>query len=199
MGVAYDGLGSSAVIESNQGIWTAGKRCPDILISRVGGQDAEKRLYSQVPYGKFLILHLGAARAPQARFEDEAVHFTLLPQGTQHEGSDDQKETWFSDEQIFPSEVVSGESNLVVVVRPDLYIGYVGDGDWLKTSKGSLVDCFLGQSDVSAPPPPSSPTTPPSPAEKPATEAAVAKPALGSKPWLQILGAFFLYFNTWGK
>ncbi len=189
MGVSYDNLGSSIVIESDRGIWKAGKRCPDILVSRAGIHDAEQRLYSTIPYGKFVILQLGTARTPISSFEEEAVHFNLLPRGAQYQKTDDPTETWLSDEQVFPPNVKSGEDGLVVIVRPDLYIAYVGNGDWLNTSKSSLVQGLLDQSDA---------TVPPSPAEKSATEVE-AKSDPVSKPWLQIVGAFFLYFNTWGK
>ncbi|KAI0903025.1 FAD binding domain-containing protein [Ustulina deusta] len=188
MGVSYDNLGSSIVIESDRGIWKAGKRCPDILVSRAGIHDAEQRLYSTIPYGKFVILQLGTARTPISGFEEEAVHFNLLPRGAQYQKTDDPTETWLSDEQVFPPNVKSGEDGLVVIVRPDLYIAYVGNGDWLNTSKSSLVQGLLDQSDA---------TVPPSPAEKSATEVE-AKSDPVSKPWLQIVGAFFLYFNTWG-
>ncbi|GAP91334.1 putative FAD monooxygenase [Rosellinia necatrix] len=187
MGVSYDGLGSSMVIESEQAIWEAGKRCPDILISKVGS-DGEKRLYSTVPYGKFLVLQLGTARTPPARFEEEAIHFTLLPRDAQREKADNLEETWVADGQAFPPNVVSGEGSLVVIVRPDMYIAYVGDGGWLETSKSSLVQGLLDQSDAPAPP---------LSTDKPEAEE-IAKSKTDSKPWLQILGAFFLYFNTWG-
>lgn len=189
MGVSYDSLGSPLVIESSCDIWKAGKRCPDIRMSRVGNHDDEQQLYSMIPYGKFLILQLGTTRTPLPRFEEEAVHFNLVPRGVQHERIDDPKETWLTDKQVFSLNETSGEDSLVVIVRPDMYIGYVGNGNWLKTSKSSLVQGLLDQFDAAVPP---------SPTEKLAVEA-VTKSGPVSRPWLQILGAFFLYFNTWGK
>ncbi|KAI0483809.1 FAD binding domain-containing protein [Xylaria cf. heliscus] len=188
MGVSYDNLGSSLVIESNQGIWKAGKRCPDILMSRLGCDESKQRLYSMFPYGNFLILQLGAARPPISCFEEEAIHLTVLPQGEQGQMAEGLKEVWLSDDKIFPQNIMSGKDSLVVVIRPDMYIGYVGNGDWLKTSKSSLIQGLFDNSNA----------TPPSSLTEKAATAEIKKPGPASKPWLQILGSFFLYFNTWG-
>lgn len=55
---------------------------------------------------------------PAAR--SNAVHFTLLSPG-ENEGE--------SAGEVFTSETIQPEDDFVVVVRPDTYIGYVGQGN----------------------------------------------------------------------
>lgn len=123
MGVSYDGLGSELITESERGIWKAGKRCPDIYLTRVGKKDPE-RLYSLVSYGRFLIFTIGGQQSDHS-FSDISTYFTLLPEKTEGASTTDT----VVEDGVFSSDVVSGGERFVVVVRPDMYIGYVGDGD----------------------------------------------------------------------
>ncbi|KAI5861029.1 FAD binding domain-containing protein [Durotheca rogersii] len=134
MGVSYDGLGSELIVESEQGIWKAGKRCPDIRLTHIATGEA-KRLYSTVTYGKYLILALGRERNLEKRFGDLCTYFTLLPSSStraETSGDDTKQETETEREAgagVFSSEVVAVADDFVVVVRPDMYIGYIGRGD----------------------------------------------------------------------
>ncbi|WQF82288.1 Putative FAD-binding domain, FAD/NAD(P)-binding domain superfamily [Colletotrichum destructivum] len=137
MGVAYDGTGSPLVHESSHGIWTAGRRCPDVLLAPVsavsGGEP--KRLYELVSsqYGKHLVLRVGgqpgASRDPSAGVR----LFNIKPQQAEEEtrttstGAGDSPAE--SSSSTFTAEWAADDDNFTVVVRPDMYIGYVGQGD----------------------------------------------------------------------
>lgn len=129
MGVSYDGVRSELIAESEQGIWKAGKRCPDIWMAPIGSKEAI-RLYSIVSYGKYLVIFLGEQNV-QALFGNICTHFILRPSDgarTEIKGyaNGSNSEASIS---IFSSDAVATEDNFVVVVRPDMYIGYVGEGD----------------------------------------------------------------------
>ncbi|KAI0894343.1 FAD binding domain-containing protein [Annulohypoxylon nitens] len=129
MGVSYDGVRSELIAESKQGIWKAGKRCPDIWLAPIGSKETI-RLYSIVSYGKYLVIFLGEQNV-QALFGNICTHFILRPSdGTRTEikgyANGSNSEASIS---IFSSDAVATEDNFVVVVRPDMYIGYVGEGD----------------------------------------------------------------------
>ena len=128
MGVSYDGLGSELISESERGIWKAGKRCPDIYLSRVGGNT--KRLYSMLSYGKFVVLSIGGRQGCHRYFADVCTHLTLLPGVSRQEDANGHSEGAPPVEcNIFSSDVVVEDQDFVVVVRPDMYIGYVGEGE----------------------------------------------------------------------
>lgn len=126
MGVAYDEVGSELIHVSSRGLWIAGKRCPDLELTPVGGSggEATRRLYSIVDYGKYLVLAIGGQ--PQeggtSRFGDITRALTLLPAGP---GSGAPQPTG----EAFRSELVGPDESFTVVIRPDMYIGYVGDGN----------------------------------------------------------------------
>lgn len=126
MGVAYDGLDSELISESERGIWKAGKRCPDIHLSQTG--EETKCLYSMVSYGKFLILTIGSWQGCRCCFKDICTHFTLLPERPRQENDNSHALTASPGDYSFSSDVVTEDQSFVVVVRPDMYIGYVGDG-----------------------------------------------------------------------
>lgn len=134
MGVAYDGLGSELISESERGIWKAGKRCPDIYLRGPGKEDATKRLYSMLSYGKFVILVVGGQQGFRCYFQDICTYLTLLPDrpGKEARGECHETNTSLGDH-VFVSEVVTEDQEFVVIVRPDMYIGYVGDGDGWKS------------------------------------------------------------------
>ncbi|KAK1246166.1 hypothetical protein MKX07_005235 [Trichoderma sp. CBMAI-0711] len=119
MGVAYDGMGSPAVQESGHGVWRAGKRCPDVVLSKPE-VDGDIWLYSQVTYGKFLILAIGDHPEQVLAHEDVAVLFNILPSSANAEGVATSKVRTFTADWAKPKEAFA------VLVRPDMYIGYVG-------------------------------------------------------------------------
>lgn len=119
MGVAYDGMGSPTVEESEHGIWKAGKRCPDIVLS-TPDSDGDVRLYSQVTYGKYLILAIGNHPEQALAHEDVAVLFSILPSSATAES------VVTSKARTFTADWAEAGESYAVVVRPDMYIGYVG-------------------------------------------------------------------------
>ncbi|KAK8862794.1 3-hydroxybenzoate 4-monooxygenase [Apiospora arundinis] len=157
MGVAYNGIGSPLVVESEQGIWKAGKRCPDFTLTKAryptcGHKFPEQqRLYSMVSYGRFLVLVLGDRDGQTADYEWGIWHvpdvFVLLPprdpatktntaadiRANNESGSsanlsaDSVADYSDTTDLVFESDVVNPDDSFVVVVRPDMYIGYVGD------------------------------------------------------------------------
>lgn len=146
MGVAYDGLGSPLVVESERGIWKAGRRCPDVEMQFCGPDDPELardsfRLYQAVRvfgYGHFLLLVIGnqshAAPALEHQFGGEvAIAVTLVWPGAipSLTVSSEQGGFLYPREWSFVTDAVGPHDSFMVVVRPDLYIGYVGDKDGL--------------------------------------------------------------------
>ncbi|KKP02914.1 hypothetical protein THAR02_04979 [Trichoderma harzianum] len=119
MGVAYDGMGSPTVEESEHGIWKAGKRCPDVVLS-TPESDGDIRLYSQVTYGKYLILAIGNHPEQALDHQDAAVLFSILPSSATAES------VVTSKARTFTADWTEAGESYAVVVRPDMYIGYVG-------------------------------------------------------------------------
>jgi phenol 2-monooxygenase (NADPH) len=117
MGVAYDGMPSALLAESEQGIWKAGRRCPDIYLN-VPRSIESRRLYSSVSYGRFLVISIGGLQDTSLRrFQDVTTPFHLFPS---NEVPAD------ADEKTFGSDIAIPGEKFVVVVRPDMYIGCVG-------------------------------------------------------------------------
>ncbi|KAH8651432.1 FAD binding domain-containing protein [Xylariales sp. PMI_506] len=123
MGVEYSGTGSSMIWQSEYGIWKAGKRCPDIILLKGETDETPTRLYSIASYGKFLLLSLGSKISPAwtHQFVGVSTHLIILPQ-SQSSGEDCEPNS-----HVYKSNSVTNEDNHVVVVRPDMYIGYIGD------------------------------------------------------------------------
>ena len=136
MGVSYDGLGSELISESERGIWKAGKRCPDIYLSQSGSDTM--RLYSMLSYGKFVVLAIGGPQGCHGHFTDVCTHLTLLPDASREKHANGYSKEAPTEEKIFSSDVVTDDQTLVVVVRPDMYIGYVGDGEGWKEYLASV-------------------------------------------------------------
>lgn len=119
MGVAYDQTGSSLVHASSNGIWRAGERCPDIYLTAVSSGKPQ-RLYSIMSYGQTLFVSIGGHQGDDFKGKDNVKLLTILPASGREDGCVDSTATFRSDY------VAQGEA-FVVVVRPDLYIGYVGN------------------------------------------------------------------------
>ncbi|KAH6898964.1 FAD binding domain-containing protein [Thelonectria olida] len=128
MGVSYDGMSSPLVKESHHDIWKAGHRCPDIVIKPASGA-ADTRLYTVASYGKFLVLFIG--QHPEASFEYEsaAVSYHVSAAGDQRQGESEAEPVTTTVGKRFTAQWVKPEESFVVVVRPDMYIGYVASGD----------------------------------------------------------------------
>ncbi|KAJ4113918.1 hypothetical protein NW768_011448 [Fusarium equiseti] len=113
MGVNYNEFITPLVQGVEQGIWKSGYRCPDVTLNTNAGQVT--RLYAIVSYGRFIVLSIGKRIADDLA---PSVVYNILPQETSTQAGDgDLTADW----------VTVGES-LVVVVRPDMYVGYVGSG-----------------------------------------------------------------------
>ncbi|KAK8009350.1 hypothetical protein PG991_011901 [Apiospora marii] len=144
MGVAYDGMGSPLVIESERGIWKSGRRCPDLEVQFAsphfpGLTRDTYRLYEAARsfgYGRFLLLVIGhhshAALTLDWQFRSVANAVTLVWPGAIPSLTDPNTPPrgggfHHPGEWSFVTDAVGPDDSFVVVVRPDLYIGYVGD------------------------------------------------------------------------
>lgn len=149
MGVAYDWVGSELIqspVEQSPGeeldkspvasCWTAGLRCPDFPLVPAGSSDGTgSRVYSLAEYGKYTVFLLGEANLetdttwPAA---SNATFYKVLPATSSALASAGvtKKGVYTVAE---PGLVDSGTDSFAVVVRPDMYIGYVGVGDGWKS------------------------------------------------------------------
>ncbi|KAF6842779.1 FAD monooxygenase [Colletotrichum musicola] len=129
MGVSYDGSGSPLIEESTHGIWKAGRRCPDVYLVP-SGQQEPKRLYEVLAgqYGKHVVLKIGGDSTTPASADGVARVFRVAPHNA--EGR-----TTAADADVveFSAEWAKEDDEFVVVVRPDMYIGYVGESEGWKT------------------------------------------------------------------
>lgn len=120
MGVSYDGTGSALLTESEQGFWKAGRRCPDLVLHQRDCND-EIRLYSTVAYGQFSILSIGGPLNQRwSNLSVSMARYAVLP--ADQEAND-------AGELTFRSPDVQPDEHFVAVVRPDMYIGFVGTED----------------------------------------------------------------------
>ncbi|TQW00033.1 FAD monooxygenase [Cordyceps javanica] len=120
MGVSYEACGSPLVQQSEHGIWKAGFRCPDMVIKPLSSgeeEEEERRLYSEVSYGKYLLLSVGKTEA--AKLSGYPVtRYSVLPEGASAIAGVDNTYTadWAKADDVFH-----------VVVRPDMYIAFVSE------------------------------------------------------------------------
>lgn len=135
MGVCYKGINSPLVTTSHHGIWKAGSRCPDVeLVTAPGGKNTT--LYSEVAYGKYIIISVGKHQAISSLFSRLAAMFiqvhppsqpsaeisNLSPiQGLLEHCSHAGKQT-----KQFTGTWVSDDDSFLVLVRPDMYIAFAG-------------------------------------------------------------------------
>lgn len=127
MGVTYRDLASPLVRASQHGIWNAGDRCPDVRLTLPNG--GETWLYSVVTYGKYLILSLGGALSVEEKYEGIATTYTILAAPGASPTTDVAENGVGSEEfgagSVFKADWLAAEESAVVVVRPDMYIGFV--------------------------------------------------------------------------
>ena len=83
------------------------------------------RLYSIVEYGKYLVLSIGGSleEGSTSSFKDIARVLALLPAEAAASPSTGE---------AFRSGLIGPDESFTVVIRPDMYIGYVGDGNGWK-------------------------------------------------------------------
>lgn len=139
MGVAYDGVGSELVQAAGCGggggvgeslsCWTAGRRCPDVRL--VGRDGQESRIYSLAEYGKFSVILFGRENLETETAwpgASNATFYKVLPAGSPVLAEAPGKGIWSAVEPV-----VGERDSFAVVVRPDMYIGFVGEGDGWKS------------------------------------------------------------------
>ena len=119
MGVNYNEFVTPLVQGVEQGIWKPGYRCPDVTLETDAGEAT--RLYANVSYGNFIVLSVGKRMSADLV---PSVIYNILPHDTASQAVSGN----------FTADWVTAEDSLVVVVRPDMYVGYVGnsieDGGW---------------------------------------------------------------------
>lgn len=115
--MAYNDCDSPLVQPSARGMWKAGFRCPDVIISPFEGGEA-RRLYSEVSYGKYIVLALGMA-AVNVGFPGTVSQMSIVGK---HSALGK-----ISGDSVYTSEWVDEEKAGFVVVRPDMYISCVAD------------------------------------------------------------------------
>ncbi|KAF3347306.1 Cutinase 1 [Verticillium dahliae VDG2] len=119
---------SPLIHDSSVGIWTAGHRCPDLYLMPTLDAEA-KRLYSLLSYGRHLILHVGRPESRAGGVANRAISdgvartFRVLPRP---EGAEAHADVSPGVEVFWPN-WVRPTDNYVVIVRPDLYVGFVED------------------------------------------------------------------------
>lgn len=128
MGVSYAEYPSALVKASDHGIWKAGNRCPDVILSR-GASNESTRLYSEVTYGKFLVLFVGNHAESAFEYSSVAVPCIISRKLEIENGTSDEPVANQEKSLRFNADWVSPDDSYVVVVRPDMYIGYVSTGD----------------------------------------------------------------------
>ncbi|KAF4432195.1 phenol 2-monooxygenase [Fusarium acutatum] len=135
MGVNYCEFATPLIRGTDLGIWKPGYRCPDVEITESSGKTS--RLYENVSYGDFIVLAIGRRLSA---ISVSAPVYSILPDGSTnghvecHQNRDGDKD--------FTADWVKNEDPAIVIVRPDMYVGYVGtfeDGAW----KGYLDSYFI--------------------------------------------------------
>ncbi|PIG87636.1 monooxygenase [Aspergillus arachidicola] len=132
MGVSYSST-TPLVVDSSYGDFVAGNRCPDLWVTKLPVISSQAnteelspmRLYELFGYGKFKVLFIGNEKP--ASFE-QAIGLQQKAE-IWHIHDQDHRLTTLTHE--FSAEWVKSDEGAVVVVRPDLYIGYVGK-DWVQ-------------------------------------------------------------------
>ncbi|KAH6674038.1 FAD monooxygenase [Plectosphaerella plurivora] len=136
MGVSYDAVGSALVRDSSVGIWKAGHRCPDVYLTPALKQGGARRLYSILSrgYGKHLILRIGQHDdVGRGGSEEDTEHragshrartFRILPRDAAGKDAATSPSV-----EVFWADWVRASDNHTVVVRPDMYVGFVGSDE----------------------------------------------------------------------
>uniref|UniRef100_A0A4E9DBU4 FAD-binding domain-containing protein n=1 Tax=Gibberella zeae TaxID=5518 RepID=A0A4E9DBU4_GIBZA len=136
MGVNYSDFATPLVQGTEHGIWRPGYSCPDVVMTATSGETT--RLYQNVAYGEFIVLAIGK-RAPNGSISCPV--YTILPDGTTngHLQLDQDKDG----DRTFTADWVKNDP-AIVIVRPDMYVGYAGtaeDEGWKR-----YLDAYCGKS-----------------------------------------------------
>ncbi|PYH87525.1 monooxygenase [Aspergillus ellipticus CBS 707.79] len=128
MGVAYPPT-TPLVHDSKHGDFTAGHRCPDVWVTELPAtshhptldEPARRRLYELFGYGKFKVLFIG--KQDPAAFEAQAIEWQQQVEVWHIHSQNERLSTLIHE---YSADWVTPDEEAVVVVRPDLYVGYVG-------------------------------------------------------------------------
>ncbi|KAF4501931.1 phenol 2-monooxygenase [Fusarium agapanthi] len=135
MGVNYSEFATPLIQGTEIGIWKPGYRCPDVVITESSGETP--RFYENVSYGDFIVLAIGRRLSANSV---SAPVYSILPIGSTN-GHVEGRQNRDGDKD-FTADWVKNEDSAVVIVRPDMYVGYVGtfeDEAW----KGYLDTYFV--------------------------------------------------------
>ncbi|KAH7305839.1 FAD binding domain-containing protein [Stachybotrys elegans] len=127
MGVSYEGLNSPLVKESSYSFWTAGARCPDVVVTG-SEQPGPSWLYSHVEYGKFIVLSIGQVPHPYMKYQHVLQFISIFaspPEGSNNPAQGEDRDTHSLSGKMFRADWVLPEDNYIIVIRPDMYIGYI--------------------------------------------------------------------------
>lgn len=136
MGVNYSEFATPLVQGVEHGIWRPGYRCPDVVMTATSGETT--RLYQNASYGEFIVLTIGKRVRNGSIL---APVYTILPDGTTngHVQLDQDRDG----DKTFTADWVKNDS-AIVIVRPDMYVGYAGtaeDDGWKR-----YLDAYCGKS-----------------------------------------------------
>ncbi|KKA28491.1 hypothetical protein TD95_003223 [Thielaviopsis punctulata] len=124
MGVAYAGMESPLVSEGEAGVWVGGVRCPDLYMMPAG-QERAKRVYALTSgqYGRFLVFKVGGKKLTgDLPLGSKRVRvFHVLPVGVEVPPATEKDIV----AETFSGDWVKASDDYTVVVRPDMYTGYV--------------------------------------------------------------------------
>ena len=136
MGISYEAFSSPLIDTSESGIWKAGHRCPDVPLVSPAGQT--KWLYEIVSYGKFLLLSVGAGGGITSKSDNLTVFDIQPASNSKVNGNSNGGQQQSDAAQTFSAKWLEDDPRCFVVVRPDMYIGYVDE-----TLSG--VEAYLGK------------------------------------------------------
>jgi phenol 2-monooxygenase (NADPH) len=133
MGVSYSEFPSPLLRGAEEGIWKPGDRCPDVTLTTASGEDT--RLYATVPYGDFLVLSIGRTMDNMPSGIPSTSALTILPLASPNGHTNGATNgrgghaNGHVENKTFTADWVTEGDASVVVVRPDMYVGYAGKGN----------------------------------------------------------------------
>ncbi|KAJ3484330.1 hypothetical protein NLG97_g7080 [Lecanicillium saksenae] len=122
MGVCYEEAAGASIRTSQRGIWTAGRRCPDVELRTVSGSEGT-RLYRHVTYGKFIIISVGKQQPRSSAFTTLSLRIDILPLSAKVGNQCDLDDVGLCETHCskrFKASWVEEES-YAVLVRPDMF------------------------------------------------------------------------------
>ncbi|KAF2640981.1 FAD/NAD(P)-binding domain-containing protein [Massarina eburnea CBS 473.64] len=139
MGVKYSGLRSECVVESEQGVFRAGDRCPDLWLQRTGNNEETCRLYQKLQYGKYVLLPVNESESERVEVKSHEFIQVLRLQPLKAasigvEGVEDVvlgKKSYAGD--AYGCSYIRGDERFAVLIRPDCHVEFVGKGEEVRT------------------------------------------------------------------